>query len=58
MKNILLKILELLSEDTTHKSGEKAPVSGVFRSGSEYIPLAKSERFPPSKEKWKLVVKL
>lgn len=49
MTKLLLKLLELLQEDkTVFKSGTKAPFSGVFRSGREYIPLTKNEKMPPS----------
>jgi hypothetical protein len=56
-KLLLLKLLELFAEDVTFKSGQKAPYSGLFRSGKEYIALTKEERFPPSfTGGWKLVV--
>lgn len=60
MTKLLLKLLELLQDDkTVFKSGTKAPFSGVFRSGKEYIPLTKNEKMPPSfTGGWKLVVKL
>jgi hypothetical protein len=57
MKRILLKLLERFSENITHKTGEKASVSGIWRSGSEYIALTKGERFIPSDTCiWVLVV--
>lgn len=59
MKKIVFNILECFSEKVTHTTGEKASVSGVWRSGNEYIPLTKGERFPPSKDrKWNLVISL
>lgn len=57
MTKLLLKLLELLAEDVKFKSGEKAPFSGLFRSGKEYIALTEGERFPPSfLGGWQLVV--
>ena len=59
MKKIIFNILESFSEKITHTTGEKASVSGVWRSGDEYIPLSKGERFPPSPDrKWNLVISL
>jgi len=57
-KTILLFFLELTSEEIIHKTGEKASVSGLYRSGKEIIPLSKGERFPPSSfsPEWILVV--
>lgn len=52
-------MLELLAENVKATSGKKAPVSGVYRSGSEYIPLTMGERFPPTVDgHWSLVVNL
>lgn len=59
MNKLILKISEYFSEKITHTTGEKASVSGVWRSGDEYIPLSKGERFPPSpNRKWNLVISL
>lgn len=59
MKKIIFNILECFSEKVIHTTGEKASVSGVWRSGDEYIPLTKGERFPPSQDrKWNLVISL
>lgn len=59
MKKIVFNILEYFSEKITHTTGEKASISGVWRSGDEYIPLSKGERFPPSPDrKWNLVTSL
>ena len=57
MTKLLLKLLELFAEDVTFKSGQKAPYSGLFRSGKEYICLSVGERFPPTfNDEWVLVV--
>jgi hypothetical protein len=57
MKKLLLKLLELLSNDIRQKTGERAIVSGVWRSKDEYIALTAGERFPPLGDMtWRLVV--
>jgi hypothetical protein len=57
MKKILLYLLELTFEKLVQKTGQKAMVSGLYRSGDEIIPLSKSERFPPSEDNvWNLVI--
>ena len=57
IKSILLWLLELTAEEVVHKTGEKASVSGLYRSGDEIIPLSKGERFVPSEDGvWVLVV--
>jgi len=57
IKKILLSLLEATSEDITGTTGKKAPVSGIYRSGKEYIALTKGETFPPSIDLcWILVV--
>lgn len=57
MKKLLLYLLELISEELVHKTGERAMLSGLYRSGDEIIPLSKSERFPPSySDFWTLIV--
>jgi len=57
MKKLLLKLLELLSDDIRQKTGEKAIVSGIWRSKDEYIALTVGERFPPFGDMtWTLVV--
>jgi hypothetical protein len=59
MKKLLLLLLELTAKDIRHKTGEKASVSGVWRSGDEYIPLSRGERFIPSRDGiWVLVCSL
>lgn len=61
MRKLLLRLLEWLEKDLSHKTGEKASVSGVYRSFDEYIPISKRERLPPNKGygvSWKLVVRL
>lgn len=59
MKKILLILLELIATDIRHVTGERASVSGIFRSKKEYIPLSKSETFPPLGDGvWHLVCKL
>lgn len=43
---------------TTGRTGEKCPESGVWKSGSTTIPLAKGNTFPPCNKKaatWKLI---
>lgn len=42
----------------TFTSGMKAPYSGVFYAGKEYIPLTKGERFPPTQIYWETLIKL
>jgi len=60
IKSILLWLLEQTAEELYCKTGTKAPVSGIWRSGSEFISLTVGERFPPSPMKdnqfWTLVV--
>jgi hypothetical protein len=57
IKKILLSLLEGISEDITGTTGKKAPVSGIYRSGKEYIALTKGETFPPAINAcWILVV--
>jgi hypothetical protein len=57
MKKLLLFLLEVTGEISVQKTGEKALKSGLYRSGKQVIPLAKSERFPPSEDNvWNLVV--
>jgi hypothetical protein len=57
IKKILLSLLEANSENITGTTGKKAPVSGVYRSGKEYIALTKGETFPPVVHVcWNLVV--
>ena len=61
IRKILLSLLEMNSKDIIGFTGNRAPVSGVYRSGDEYIPLSKGETFPPSKNTsvtWSLVVTL
>ena len=60
MRKILLQILEFLEDDVQGKIGTKAPLSGVWRNGEQYIPLSKGEVFPPetNSQYWKLVCKL
>ena len=59
MKKLLLQLLELLGSKETYRTGTKAPISGVWRSGKEYIPLTKGKTFPPSyNDVWVLVVSL
>lgn len=52
IKRILLSLLELTSENVIGKIGEKATVSGLYRTKSlvgkdEIIALSKGEKFPP-----------
>ena len=59
IKKILLLLLEYISENVIGTTGKKAVISGIYRSGDQYIPLSKRETFPPSSDKgavWKLVV--
>ena len=57
IKKILLSLLEMNSEATIGRTGKKANVSGLYRSGKEYIALTKGETFPPSIDLcWILVV--
>lgn len=61
MKHLLLVLLEFFTEEHIQTTGERAEFSGVYRSGDQYIPLAKRERLPPSSDenqKWILVCKL
>lgn len=56
MKKLLLKLLELTTKTEYCKTGTKAPISGIYRSGSEYIVLTKGERFPPCINDWWILV--
>ena len=57
IKQLLLALLELSSETITAKTGQRTRVSGLFRSGKEFIALTKGEKFPPSiSNVWTLVV--
>jgi hypothetical protein len=57
IKQLLLALLELNSENITAKTGQRTKVSGLFRSGKEFIALTKGEKFPPSiSNVWTLVV--
>jgi hypothetical protein len=57
IKKILLSLLEINSEATIGRTGKKANVSGLYRSGKEYIALTKGETFPPAVHIcWNLVV--
>ena len=60
IKSILLWLLEATAEELQCKTGTKAPVSGIYRCGEEFIALTVGERFPntPSVDNkfWKLVV--
>jgi hypothetical protein len=57
IKKILLSLLEMNSEATVGRTGKKASVSGLYRSGKDYIALTKGETFPPSIDLcWILVV--
>lgn len=56
MKKILLWLLESMEEEKWYKTGTKAQVSGVYRSGKEYIALSKGERFIPSASDWWVLV--
>jgi hypothetical protein len=57
IKQLLLALLELSSENITAKTGQRTRVSGLFRSGKEFIALTKGEKFPPSiSNVWTLVV--
>ena len=57
IKKILLSLLEINSDGTTGRTGKKAVVSGLYRSGKEYIALTKGETFPPAVHIcWNLVV--
>jgi hypothetical protein len=59
MKKALLYLLEVFGETHYGYTGEKAKFSGIWRSGEEYIPLSKGERFIPSTNgEWVLVCKL
>ena len=59
MRKLLLYLLEVFEETHYGYTGEKCKMSGVWRSGDEYIPLSKGERFIPEVgEPWKLVCKL
>jgi len=57
IKQLLLALLELNSENITVKTGQRTRISGLFRSGKEIIALTKGEKFPPSiSNVWTLVV--
>jgi len=60
IKSILLWLLEATAEELNCKVGTKAPVSGIYRCGSEFISLTVGERFPPTPSAnnkfWTLVV--
>jgi hypothetical protein len=57
IKKILLSLLEMNSEATVGRTGKKANVSGLYRSGKDYIALTRGETFPPSIDLcWILVV--
>lgn len=57
IKKLLLSLLEVTSEDITGTTGKKAVVSGIYRSGKEFIALTKGETFPPVVDVcWNLVV--
>jgi hypothetical protein len=56
MKKLLLALLELTAKEIKGKTGTKATVSGVYRSGSEYIALTKKETFPPCLDDWWVLV--
>lgn len=56
MKKLLLTLLELTAKKIEVKTGTKATVSGLYRSGSEYIPLSKGERFPPCLDDWWVLI--
>jgi len=57
IKQLLLALLELTSENITSKTGQRTRVSGLFRSDKEIIALSKGEKFPPSPSNvWKLIV--
>ena len=46
IKNFLLYLLEMNSETIYGKTGKKAQLSGIYRSGKEYVALTKGETFP------------
>lgn len=57
IKKLLLSLLEINSKDIIGTTGKKAPVSGIYRSGKEFIALTKGEVFPPVVHIcWNLVV--
>lgn len=56
MKKLLLRLLELLERGCEYKTGARAPISGIWRSGKQYIPLSKGERFPPCINDWWILV--
>lgn len=61
IKKLLLSLLEINSKEIIGKTGRVAIMSGVYRSGKQYIPLSEGETFPPSSGKsvtWSLVVSL
>ena len=57
IKQLLLALLELTSEKIISKTGQRARISGIYRSDKEFIALSKGEKFPPSiSNVWTLVV--
>lgn len=59
IKKLLLCLLEANATELIGRTGHKCYVSGIYRSGNEYIPLSKGETFPPSSDlstTWILVV--
>jgi len=60
IKSILLWLLEATAEELQCKTGTKAPVSGIYRCGEEFIALTVGEKFPPTplvdNQFWTLVV--
>jgi hypothetical protein len=59
IKKILLFLLEMNSKTIFSKTGQKAPYSGLYRSGDDIIALTKGEKFPPSlSSKWKLITNI
>ena len=61
IKKLLLCLLEINAKELIGRTGDKAPVSGIYRCGDEFIPLSKDETFPPASNQavlWILVVNL
>lgn len=57
IKKILLSLLEMNSDKTLGRTGKKTYVSGIYRSGEQFVALTKGETFPPSlNSRWVLVV--
>jgi hypothetical protein len=47
------------SKTIISKTGQKAPYSGLYRSGDDIIALTKGEKLPPSlSSKWKLITNI